>query len=364
MHKHAVVRGGLCPRHEAESPSAATPNQLPGQVQKCDECKKWSVCGILYTSFYAGQGDAFLNSMQVEYFLTVARTLNFTKASEELYVTQPAISRQIYALEKELGFTLFDRSTRTTKLTAAGNLYYDFFMKMRSELNTVSHQAREANTEKLGSVVVGCLDGWNVSSFFPKMLDIFRKEYPNIQLLLETRGLKGLILSLKNEQVDVVISLDDSLQDVSGVHVRELTRVPSVLLYSQAHPLASQPGLMPQHFQDEVFLVQAEEVAPNSVENVRRYCAAHGFEPKTIRQLPNLDSVLTSVMNGMGVMINDFWSRDRTNESFRFVRLNTEHVISIAWLKTNKNPSLPVFINELMFIFNKEMNDVPNDAHL
>lgn len=302
-------------------------------------------------------GDNRVNSMQIEYFLTVARTLNFTKASEELYVTQPAISRQIYALEKELGFTLFDRSTRTTKLTAAGSLFSEFFTKYRKEMNTVKHLAREANTEKLGGVTVGCLESWNLSAFFPRMMDIFRKEYPNIQLKLESRGIKGLQLALKNEQIDVAITLDDSLRDASGFHVRELTRIPSVILYSAAHPLAEKQGLRPIDFKDETFLVMTEEIATNSVETVRRYCGAHGFEPKQIVQLPNLDSVLSQVQNGMGVMVNDFWSRDRTNESFRFVRLETQHIISIAWLKTNQNPSLPIFINELMFIFNKEMND-------
>lgn len=302
-------------------------------------------------------GGNKLNSMQIEYFLTVARTLNFTKASEELYVTQPAISRQIYALEKELGFTLFDRSTRTTKLTAAGSLFNEFFQKYRTELNTVKHRAREANTEKLGSVAVGCLESWNLSAFFPKVLGIFRTEYPNIQLQLESRGIKGLVLALKNEQIDVAITLDDSLKDVSGIQVRELTRIPSVILYSASHPLAGKVGIQPSDFKGETFLVMTEEQATNAVDNVRRYCAANGFEPKQIVQLPNLDSVLSQVQNGMGVMINDFWSRDRTNESFRFVRLDTQHIISVAWMKSNQNPSLPIFINELAFIFNKEMND-------
>lgn len=298
-----------------------------------------------------------MNSMQIEYFLTVARTLNFTKASEELYVTQPAISRQVYALEKELGFTLFDRTTRTTKLTVAGTLFHDFFKKHQAELNVVKQQAREANTEKLGSVIVGCLDGWNVSSFFPRMLEVFNDEYPNIQLLLESRGFKGLILSLKNKQIDVAITLHDSIRDTSGLDIRQLTTIPRVILYAAEHPLADTVGLTPAHFKDEVFYVISDEVAPNSVDNVRRFCAEHDFQPKEIKQLPNIDSVVSSVQNGMGVTISDYWARDRTNDAFRFVRMGADHTISIAWLKENDNPSLPVFINELVFIFNKELND-------
>ena len=69
-----------------------------------------------------------MNDLQIDYFLAVARNLSFTKTAEEMYVSQPAISRHISHLEKELGFALFDRSKKTTQLTPAGGLFLRFLL--------------------------------------------------------------------------------------------------------------------------------------------------------------------------------------------------------------------------------------------
>ena len=61
-----------------------------------------------------------MNDLQIDYFLAVARHLSFTKAARELFVSQPAISRQILALEEELGYTLFERTNKSVHMTKAG----------------------------------------------------------------------------------------------------------------------------------------------------------------------------------------------------------------------------------------------------
>ena len=70
-----------------------------------------------------------MNDLQIDCFLAVARNLSFTKAASELYISQPAVSRQIAALEDKLGFVLFDRSKRNIKLTKSVN-YFNLFSKI------------------------------------------------------------------------------------------------------------------------------------------------------------------------------------------------------------------------------------------
>ena len=72
-----------------------------------------------------------MNDLAIEYFLCAARSGSFSKAARELFVSQPAISRQIASLEKELGFTLFDRTNKQSKLTEIGELFYRFFTEIR-----------------------------------------------------------------------------------------------------------------------------------------------------------------------------------------------------------------------------------------
>ena len=68
-----------------------------------------------------------MNDLQIDYFMAAATNLSFTKTSEELFVSQPAISKQISLMEKELGVKLFIRNNKKTTLTKAGELYYEFF---------------------------------------------------------------------------------------------------------------------------------------------------------------------------------------------------------------------------------------------
>ena len=75
-----------------------------------------------------------MNDLQIEYFLAVARNLSFTKTAEELYVTQPAVSKQISLLEKELDAVLFDRTNKNTELTEAGKLFQRFFEDYKKSL--------------------------------------------------------------------------------------------------------------------------------------------------------------------------------------------------------------------------------------
>ena len=78
-----------------------------------------------------------MTDLQIDYFMAVATNLSFTKTSEELFVSQPAISRQISQLEKELGAKLFRRNNQRTELTEVGRLYFDLFSRFKSEyINT------------------------------------------------------------------------------------------------------------------------------------------------------------------------------------------------------------------------------------
>ena len=107
-----------------------------------------------------------MNDLQIEYFLTVARNLSFTKTAEELYVTQPAVSRQISFLEKELDSILFDRTNKSTILTDAGQLYFEFFNNYKEGLNDIKLKLKEINQGMKGRLRLGCMEGWDLSEFF------------------------------------------------------------------------------------------------------------------------------------------------------------------------------------------------------
>ena len=96
-----------------------------------------------------------MNDLQIDYFMAVATNKSFTKTSEELFVSQPAISRQISSLEKELGAKLFVRNNQKTELTAVGKLYFDLFSRYKADLINTKLEAAELLGKKKGTVRVG-----------------------------------------------------------------------------------------------------------------------------------------------------------------------------------------------------------------
>ncbi len=294
-----------------------------------------------------------MTSQQIEYFLAVARNLSFTKAAEELYVTQPAISRQVSALEADLGFTLFDRASRKTALTAEGELFYRMFSDFADHFTATMQQAKELTGSKIGSVSFGHLSGWNLSGFLPKLISRFNTAYPNVSVNIESRGFKNLLSSLRNDKVDVILTLDVTIDRDPDWAIQPLTEIPRILLYPEARQREDGTRMTPTDFKDDVFFVVSDEEVPRASEFVRSYCAPYGFEPK-IRTVPNIESMLTVVQNGIGVAIMDTWQRDCTNSGLHYIPLNSSHLVSLAWRKSNSNPAIPLFINEITLLFHNQ----------
>jgi DNA-binding transcriptional LysR family regulator len=173
-----------------------------------------------------------MKDWQIDYFLSVARNSSFTTAAKELNVSQPAISRQITALEEEFEVSLFDRTKRSVKLTPAGALFYELFNEFQQKFAETIKKAKASNGEVYGSIRLGYQEGWNLSVFYPDIIERFNKYYPNIKLSYEGKGFHDLVAGIKNDLLDVVISLDVILRENSGFSVQRITEIPRVLFYS------------------------------------------------------------------------------------------------------------------------------------
>lgn len=96
-----------------------------------------------------------MRTSQLEYFTAVAETLSFTRASELCHVAQPAISQQIQSLEKELGFSLFARSTKGVELTPAGRQYHQDISSVLAALRRADQHAAAIAHGQAGTLDIG-----------------------------------------------------------------------------------------------------------------------------------------------------------------------------------------------------------------
>ena len=291
-----------------------------------------------------------LNDLQIEYFLTVAETLNFTKSAEKLYVTQSAVSRQIAAIENELGVVLFDRTYKKIELTEAGQLFRDFFIEQRKTFLRVLDRALLTNQNRIGQVIVGYLEGWDLSPVIVDIINRFTDTYPNVEVVLVCMSGKELITSLRHENVDVIIGVRQSLDHYKGISVEDYHTIPRVLLFGRKYEQRVSGGLSLDSFRDATFFTVPDEEEEGCRDAILQCCSGCGFTPK-IQVVPNRESVVACVQSGMGVAISDGWSRALYSPELSFLKLEPrfDFMVATAMNDARKNKEAVILANELSY---------------
>lgn len=293
-----------------------------------------------------------MNDLQIRYFIAVAKNLSFTKAANDLYVTQPAISHQIANLEKEFDITLFDRTNKGIILTAGGELLYNFFTNYKQQFNDVIIKAKYLNGNEISKIRLGCVEGWNVTSFFPKLLNIFETDYPKVTLSMECYSCKELISALLDKDIDAIVTLGDTLNNIPEIHSDLLCESEQILIYSKFHHLTSIDNPKPVNFRDEYFYTIVSSEVSHAKSFLISYCKPYGFKPK-IKTVRNFDSVFTCVQNGMGVAIVDSLVKVKDHKDFLYLKLDNTFSINFAYRIDDTNKNLHNLKNELKVILSE-----------
>ena len=158
-----------------------------------------------------------MNLNQIKYFLVAAQCLSFTKAANQLYITQPALSRQIQMMEEELGVILFLRTSRKMQLTPAGVILKERFKNIYDDYNLAVAKARSAYQGLSGELNVGILEGTYVGDLFPNVLQYFSDHYPNVDVRINSYSFGNLIDGINSGELDVIITLKFDIENLADV---------------------------------------------------------------------------------------------------------------------------------------------------
>ena len=282
-----------------------------------------------------------MNDLQIDYFMAVATNLSFTKTSEELFVSQPAISRQISQLEKELDCRLFKRNNQRTELTEEGRLYFDLFSRYKADfINTKLTAERIAGKNK-AVIRLGFLEGWDLFNIIPPMMERYNAVYPDAEVVINCCGVKELASGLLTDTLDLVVTMQNSVRMYSEFSCSDVAQLRKVLIYSSRHPLAQRPAeeLSLKDFSSDLFIAPWEIVDKMIIDAVSNYTRPYGFVPK-LRFVKNHESTITCVRNNMGVMIADEWVWAKDADDLRWIPFNAIDTISVARLRTRDNENV------------------------
>ncbi len=295
-----------------------------------------------------------MDDIKVTAFITLAETLSFTKAAEDLFKNQSVLSRQISALEKELGVTLFKRHTRSVSLTPAGKVFQDGLKKIVVDFESLLGRVRAAQMGVEGEIRICSISGMLIGDALGPLIKAFELAYPHIQITLIAKTINEMRRMLSAIEIDFVFARSRDFDYITNINSYKLRDVPNSMVIPTNHPMASRSGesLVLSDFRQDTFLV-AEELSGVRT-TTEKLCRAAGFEPK-IRMAPNLSTIMFWLEMGEGIAAMNDSHTFRNNPKLKFLHLPDMGTSdeSIIWSSQNDNPCRELF-SEFAMKFNME----------
>lgn len=289
-----------------------------------------------------------MTSIQIKSFLSAARYLNFSRAAEELFLSQPTISRNISLLEDELGFLLFVRDKKELTLTPAGIIMRNFFAD--ESMRYVEHiqYAKLANHGFTGYLSIGCLTGTNTNLFILPPTSSFSSQYPNVEITLEKASFGVLRKKLERGELDVIFTLHFELPGLTGTNYLPLYPLTTGIILSKRHPLADKQNLSLFDLQHETFLLPDKEDTFGREFEFQNILQATGMKPVKVKTVSNLETLIMGVQLKKGVGIANTSEEYINDEAFIFLPIDRKFAplsMVMVYRQNTLNPALPLFIN-------------------
>lgn len=220
-----------------------------------------------------------MNMIQMKYFITAAKCLNFTKAADKLFITQPALSRQIASMEAELNMQLFIRNNRSVRLTPAAVVLLEGFEKIYNEYNVTVAKALNSFQGLSGELNIGILDGTYVGDLFPGVLKHFANCYPNVKINLQNYSFNALVENLYSSRLDLIITLRFDVEHREKMKYRVIEETRDHVVVHKDHRLANASYVKLSDFKDDTFIMVSPEDSEESPKLIIDACKMSGFNP-------------------------------------------------------------------------------------
>jgi DNA-binding transcriptional LysR family regulator len=238
---------------------------------------------------------------QLLYFVAVAETRHFTRASERVHVAQPSLSQQIRALERELGADLFMRARGNITLTDAGEALLPLARRILADADTARHEVQELAQLRRGRVRLGAPPSL-CTGLLPEVLRIFHDRHPGIQLLIEEGGSHDLVRELARGALDlalIVLPLPPGSPSLTTVELLQEDLVVVSALSAPAPGRRRQVRIDDLRDEPLVMFRHGYDLRDLTVSA----CRAEGFEPSFTVEGGEMDAVLGFVRAGLGLAV-------------------------------------------------------------
>nr|WP_304413403.1 LysR family transcriptional regulator [Aquabacterium sp. NJ1] len=238
----------------------------------------------------------------LRYFLAVAAESNVTRAAARLGISQPPLSQQLKELERGLGVELFHRTPQGMSLTAAGEAFRQEAQRTLQAAEQARLAAVRASRGQTGTVRVGFTGSASFHPVVARTIRDFRRQWPDVQLILEENNTTKLTERLLHGAVDAAF-LRPASSGLAEMDVLRFKDEPMKVALPSSHPLAGRKRIELGRLADDPFVLFPRSVGLSLYDSVIEACKAAGFVPQLGQEAPQLASVINLVAAEMGVSI-------------------------------------------------------------
>lgn len=278
----------------------------------------------------------------LRYFVAVAEETHFGRAAERLGIAQPPLSKQLQDLERELGYSLFDRSRRPVELTAAGDALLQHARTILESVEIGVREVRRAGAGHSGRVSIGYPPSLAYSGL-TEVLRAFRERSPEVAIVVHEMAPMDQIDALKRGDLDVGFiraPLHEPQLASENVRTEKL-----VLALPADHRLAVRERIALSAVANEPFVFFPRARGPGFFDFLMGFCRDSGFTPRIVQEAPQID-VLALVAAGFGLSIMPDSVREfrRADIVLRPIIGSPTTELRLVWRSGDPSPAVARFV--------------------
>lgn len=257
--------------------------------------------------------------------------MSFSKAAEELHISQPPLSRQVKELEKELGASLFDRKAKGIELTKAGEYLKIEAQRLLDSVSMVAHTIKVIGDSQSRSLRIGCVN-FLMYSILPPFFEIVREREPGLRLELSVMSTEAQERAIRSGSID--IGFVRSWVDESGLIFDPLSEERLAVIFPSTSRVEVDPARCIESLRGSSFIAISAATAPGLAEKVRSILDEYGCAPNVGCVCSDAYSIIKLVSTGLGwSIVPDLAYRDAAIAGVSIAMLPQTMVIGLCYGK-------------------------------
>lgn len=261
-----------------------------------------------------------MNLFQLEYFITLAETLSYTKASQKLHITQPTLSKLIINLEHSIGTQLFIRNKRDVRLTSTGKVFYNEIKKTLNSYESAVQKVKDMESGTAGIINVGLL-GTALVYHFPRIMKQFHNKHPAIRVNPMDYTYHGLMETLNSGEIDIAMLPDFEVGNFPHLAKKLVFTDHMCVVVHKEHKFSELKSVSVTMIKDDPLINMDARFSRTDHNLINNIYSKEGFQPNTIYEASSLFNMMLMVDCQIGITFMASHMKQFANDTLRFIPL-------------------------------------------